>query len=468
MRNERAPGEHAFCLPPGTKVGDWRVLGCRGHGAYGVVYLAVREGQEDAGPVALKLALYPWDPRFIREVALLSLIQHPGVPRLLSHGFWKHPAGTTHPYIVMEWVEGSPLYDWAREHNPSSQQVLQVLAQLARVLQATHAASAVHRDFKGDNILVRRSDGRAMLMDFGAGHYQSAARLTWQSPPPGTPAYRSPEAGLFWIRSVREPNAWYQAGPADDVFALGVTAYRLVTGEYPPCAEPYEDKAGTWNMVAPRLRSPRELNPRVDPRLSALIVRMLSLAPEARGTAGELAEALEAAAGRAGAEAAQPLSEVKPPRTPVKARSRALAWVPAGAMALLGALLLLGTWKAAQLRPNSALTLATGATGMGDAAPSPSPAPTQEQSQRKEIAQEPPPKPFQGQRRPDARGQCPSPRHVSINGGCWVEQIAMDAKECARSGYVILKGRCYAPALDPDSKPVPTSSPADVQRIPTP
>ncbi len=466
MGNERAPGGHPFCLPPGTKIGDWRVLGCRGHGAYGVVYLAVREGQEAAGPVALKLALYPWDPRFMREVALLSLVHHPGVPRLLGHGFWRRPEGTTHPYVVMEWVEGTPLYDWAREHNPSSRQVLQVLGQLARVLQATHAASAVHRDFKGDNILVRRSDGRAVLVDFGAGNYQAAARLTWQSPPPGTPAYRSPEAGLFWIRSVREPGAWYQAGPADDVFALGVTAWRLVTGEYPPCAEPYEDEEGTWHLEAPQLRSPRELNPRVEPRLSALIVRMLSLAPEARGTAGELAEALEAAAAQAGAEAEQALFAKEPSPASERRRARAATWAPAGAVALLVAFLVLVPTK--KQGTSQVAAPDAGAAGVGDTAPSSPPEPIQEQPQRKEIAQEPPPKPFQGQRRPDARGRCPGEKQVPINGGCWVEYHAKDAKECAQYGYLLLKGKCFAPTLDPDSKPVPTSSPTNLQQAPTP
>ena len=207
MKRPPAPSPHPLWLPPGTLVGEWRVLDCLGHGAHGLVFRALRVGHEHEGPVALKLALFPWDPRFMREVALLSLVLHPGVPRLRGHGFFKHPSGTTHPYLVMDWVGGLPLYDWARQSNPSSRQVLQLLAQLARVLEATHAACALHRDVKGENVLVRRADGHALLMDFGSSHYQGAARLTWQAPPPGTPAYRSPEAAVFWRRSVGEPHA---------------------------------------------------------------------------------------------------------------------------------------------------------------------------------------------------------------------------------------------------------------------
>jgi serine/threonine protein kinase len=190
MERDQAPVSHVFCLPPGTRVLDWTGVGCHGHGAYGVVYRAVRVGQEAAGPVALKMALFPWDPRFMREVALLSLIRHPSIPRMYDHGFWQNPEGMFFPFIVMEWVEGTPLYQWARDHNPTNRQVLQVLTQLARALEATHAPRAVHRDVKGDNVLVRSADGSAVLTDFGAGNYQSAARMTCQPMPPGTPEYQ--------------------------------------------------------------------------------------------------------------------------------------------------------------------------------------------------------------------------------------------------------------------------------------
>ena len=74
-----------------------------------------------------------------------------------------------------------------------------VLAQLARALEALHAEGAVHRDVKGDNVLVRLLDRRAMLTDFGSCHFQGAERLTWQSLPPVTPAYLSPQAALFYL-----------------------------------------------------------------------------------------------------------------------------------------------------------------------------------------------------------------------------------------------------------------------------
>jgi hypothetical protein len=71
-----------------------------------------------------------------------------------------------------------------------------------------------------------------------------------------------------------------------------------VTGEYPFTSGLLQDDAGVWQVDELPLPSPQKLNPRVDAQLSALLVRMLSVSPEARGTARALAEALEAAAER--------------------------------------------------------------------------------------------------------------------------------------------------------------------------
>ncbi|HZI14447.1 MAG TPA: protein kinase, partial [Myxococcus sp.] len=181
-------------LPPGTLVGPWRLVDLRGRGTYGAVYLAEGVEPQASGRAALKLALVPGDERFAREAGLLSRLHHPSIPRFLGQGHWQSPSGLLHPYVAMELIEGIPLYEWARVSAPTSRQVLQLLAGLARALEATHAAEGVHRDVKGGNVLVRLEDGRAFLVDFGSSHYRGAATLTWQAFPPGTPAYRAPEA----------------------------------------------------------------------------------------------------------------------------------------------------------------------------------------------------------------------------------------------------------------------------------
>ncbi|MFL5350128.1 MAG: serine/threonine-protein kinase, partial [Hyalangium sp.] len=152
--------------------------------------------------------------------------------------------GTRRPFFAMEWVDGVPLYDWTRQHPPSPARVLRLLAQLAGALQELHAQGGVHRDLKGDNILVRSSDGRAMLTDFGSGTYPDASPLTPPAWHPGTPAYRSPEAALLELYSPWDHSARHAAGPADDLYSLGVTACRLLTGEYPQPGEFTQDEHG--------------------------------------------------------------------------------------------------------------------------------------------------------------------------------------------------------------------------------
>jgi serine/threonine-protein kinase len=425
--------------------------------------------------VALKVALYPRDARFAREVELLSRIHHPSIPRLLDHGHWQHPEGTTHPYLAMEFVEGTPLYDWAQEQRPTSRRVLRLLAGLARALEATHAVGGVHRDVKGGNVLVRPGDDHVFLTDFGSGHYPSAATLTWQPLPPGTPAYRSPEAWRFVLRSGHAPFAHYVAGPADDVFALGVTAYRLVTQEYPPSTDPADEESRLWHQEGASPRPPRALNARCCPELSALISRMLSVQPETRGGAHELAEALARVARNAGPEADVPLFGRDMPR-PESARAPSPRVVPQASnrvwrtwltAATVGGPLALGiAWALSTLPEEEHLfvgvapwvdTTDGGTVAVGDAALATPTVSVTNSAMWSMIALQLPPQPFPGQIRPDSKGRCPRRSQIPINGGCWVK-ILVDKTVCEEDGYVY-KGDCYLPAFPPAREPV--SSPAE-------
>jgi len=162
----RAPSPDS--LRPGDLVGPWRIEGYIGRGSYGAVFQARRAGHPSSPPVALKVALCSYDPRFVREEVLLNRVRHPSVPQLIDRGWWHSAAGVMHPYVVMELIRGMPLYDWAAKYNPTSRQVLQVMAQVAWALEVVHRADALHRDVRGDNILVE-PEGRAVLTDFGSG-----------------------------------------------------------------------------------------------------------------------------------------------------------------------------------------------------------------------------------------------------------------------------------------------------------
>jgi serine/threonine protein kinase len=496
-------------LSLGTKVGAWRVYGIRGQGAYGTVYRAMPEGLMQRGPCALKLAVHPADSRFEREVELLSRIRHPSVPRLLDAGLWLSPSGGSHPFLVMEWVEGEPLYSWAARRNPSSREVLALLAQAAGALQATHEVSAVHRDVKGDNMLVRPSDGRLFLTDLGSGYFARAARLTPVHGLPGTPAYRSPALWEYARWGKPGATSCLLARPEDDVFALGITAYRLVTDTYPLFLHPELKQGKSWLPGGEGAVPPRQLNPRVDSQLNALILRMLSPRLEERGSAGELAQAMERGVAHAGPPADAPLfawetlkssewtqedlteaehlghrprrrareralvaaqadaaARAQPERRKAEARapaSRPARWVsPQRWLPWLAAVLALG------LRPEGAMLsqgeprfpVAPGtsseepdAVSFGETAPRSSPAVTHS-SEKEGITEEFPEQPLPGQLQPDARGRCPN-KQRAINGGCWAK-VDSELKDCPTIGFTY-QGACYVIVRAPVK--VPTSAP---------
>ncbi len=504
------PASHPAMLSPGTVVGNWRVEAWAGRGVYGTVYRAVPLQAGHVSPVALKLALHPADPLFEREVHLLSLFDHPSIPRLLDHGMWLGPGGLLHPFLVMQWVDGVPLYDQARLQPLSPLQVLRWLSQLADALAALEARKVVHRDVKGGNVLVRRSDGRAMLMDFGTGIYPGAVTLT---PPlwfPGTPAYRSPESWLFELQIRGDATARYLSASADDLYALGVTACRLLTGEYPEPGVPLQDKHGNWHMEA--VIAPRALlgGPQVEPFLRDMTLRLLSVDREQRGTAVQWARSLEhvarqvaqegspskaavpdplpvppAAEQPAEAPAPKPHEEAPPKDAPgplakepsgasgtsERFRHRASTWRGWPWLALAAAGLALVLWARPDLRsePSEEPALAHAerseedapdaeTRGLGEAAAATSQEPAPAHSLHEKLAEEPLPEPQPGQLRPNAKGRCPHKRQTALNKGCWLE-TSLDREGCTQINGQMYKGLCYVPFIPPGRPP--TSSPTD-------
>jgi serine/threonine protein kinase len=389
---------------------------------------------------------------------------HLHVPRLVGHGEWQAPDGLRYPFISMEWVDGVPLYDWARLNPASNHQVRLWLIQLARALAALHAQGGVHRDVKGGNVLVRRMERCAVLTDLGTGIYAGATTLTPPHFYPGTPAYQSPESWLFERRFSQDPTARYQAGPADDLYALGVTACRLLTGEYPELPKPFQDEHGIWHVEAVRLPPALVRDACVEPGLRAVVLRLLSVLPEQRGTASELAEALEQQDGldhvpaTRRREAPIPLEAKRSGR--VLSRASARYWL---SLAVAG--LLLAIWT--QWRTEPSLVQATtpekgspdvGTVGLGEAAVCMPPEQAPSETTQEGMTQDTLPEPLPGQTRPDEKGRCPRKGLVTLNKGCWAT-TAVDREGCAEMGGQMFKGTCYVPFIPRGRRP--NSSPMD-------
>ncbi|HEX2075354.1 MAG TPA: protein kinase [Geodermatophilus sp.] len=167
---------------------------------------------------------YTGDPtflaRFRAEAQHAAALSHPNIAALYDYGETvAGDTGETLAYLVMELVEGEPLSDvLARHPRLDPGRVLDIVGQTAAALAAAHAAGVVHRDVKPGNVLVG-DDGVVKITDFGIAWSASSVPLTQTGQVVGTAHYLSPEQA-----------AGAKAGPASDVYALGMIAYECLAG----------------------------------------------------------------------------------------------------------------------------------------------------------------------------------------------------------------------------------------------
>lgn len=322
-------------LAPGTQVQEWRILEPLGGGGFVATY-RVESLHRPGQFFALKLAR---EPRDERELALLMTSAiHPHVVRLHAYGRWPHPE-TGHLYFVMDLVPGLPLHIWAKRRNPTLRVVVEKLATVALALEHLHAEGVLHRDVKPEHILVREPDGRPILIDFGLGWYPAAESLTPQGLAPGTPHLRSPEEVAFWRKHGGKSGARYACKPTDDVYALGVSAYRVLTGHWPfPPHLAWEELSAAIEGLAPP--APSVINRRLPAALNDVILRMMAKRVRDRfPSCAEVHAALVAAMSFAGSDALEmelfPYERVPGSSRPSQPRARRVHGVEI-AMALMG------------------------------------------------------------------------------------------------------------------------------------
>jgi len=214
---------------------------------------------------------------------------------------------------------------------------------------------------KEANILVRERDGEPVLVDFGAARGEDQSTLTEGLYPPGTPLYRSPEAWRFGREHGHERKVHYRPGKADDLYALGVVLYRLLTRGYPFLVT--KGDARSMRSVIDQVPLPPHIvNPNVPLEVSAVCMKLLEKRPEDRHpSALALCEELGDLLARADASWRLPLHDGPcPPRSepPESVRAVALqALRRAGVgMVMLASLVLVdggleGKWKAEPASP---------------------------------------------------------------------------------------------------------------------
>ncbi|PZS14695.1 MAG: serine/threonine protein kinase [Pseudonocardiales bacterium] len=220
--------------------------------------------------------------RFHTEARMTASLNHPGIAAVHDYGeATSGPNSADHvvAYLVMELVPGDPLDAiLTRQRRLSAGRTLDMLRQAGDALQAAHDRGLVHRDIKPANILIT-PDGKVKLTDFGIARAVDAAPVTRTGMVMGTAHYIAPEQA-----------AGDDAGPAADVYSLGVVGYECLAGGRPFSA----DNAVTIAMMHIRDQPP-PLPPDVPPALCELIETALAKDPLQRyRTGGELAAAVAA------------------------------------------------------------------------------------------------------------------------------------------------------------------------------
>jgi serine/threonine protein kinase/tetratricopeptide (TPR) repeat protein len=212
----------------GRRIGTYQLLREIGRGGMGTVYLARRADEQYEKLVAIKVLRRGMDTddivrRFRTERQILASLDHPNIARLLD-------GGTTDdglPYLVMEYVEGTPVTDYCDRQRLTTNARLRLFRTICAAVQHAHQNLVVHRDLKPGNILIT-TEGTPKLLDFGIAKVLTpelnALMLdrTRTELRVLTPDYASPEQ----VRGEK-------LATTSDVYSLGVVLYELLTGHRP-------------------------------------------------------------------------------------------------------------------------------------------------------------------------------------------------------------------------------------------
>ncbi len=214
----------------GQTIAHYRLLEKLGEGGMGIVYKA--EDTKLRRTVALKCLRDRADhndeirARFIREAQAAASLDHPNICAVYELG-----EENGQMFLAMAYVEGFPLSRMRAAVQPSLYQILRIVIQIGEGLRAAHQNGIVHRDIKGENILIT-FDGGVKITDFGLALIRDRSRLTQPGTIMGTITHMSPEQALSKSTDRRT-----------DIWSLGIVLFNLAEGRLPFKA------ANTWATV---------------------------------------------------------------------------------------------------------------------------------------------------------------------------------------------------------------------------
>lgn len=251
---------------PGLRCGPYRLERLLGAGGMGAVYLAERTDGEVQQEVAVKLLRADEHraglrERFLKERQFLASLKHPSIVHMIDAG----KTADARPYLVMEYVNGTPIDAYAE--GIDLRQKLVLFLRVCQGVSHAHRQLIIHRDLKPSNILVDVT-GQPKILDFGIAKLldetgdqtQTVERLL-------TPGYASPEQLSGGMQTT-----------ATDVYSLGAILYKITTARLPHGSQPASEVAAGKAEITPA----RRINPSIPEDLDYILRKALRHEPEAR------------------------------------------------------------------------------------------------------------------------------------------------------------------------------------------
>ena len=265
---------------------DFQIERLLGRGSTSTVYAARELALDRAVAIKILNPVLAEDldalRRFQEEARAVAALNHPHVAR--AYRFGRLPDGT--PYLVMRLVKGRTMRDRLRAEGMLLPELaIPILKHVVSALAAAHAIGIVHRDVRPENVLWDEENDKALLVDFGisALFASSDAKLTVLNETEslyGDPKYLSPE-------QIRDDDITVQA----DIYALGVMAYELLTGQ-----GPYDALTDAELLEAHLHAEPKDLakiQGEVEANIANVLRRCLDKDPKQRPAASDIGLALD-------------------------------------------------------------------------------------------------------------------------------------------------------------------------------
>ncbi len=254
----------------GRKLQQYKIVEHINEGGMSNIYLGIHTQLERK--VAIKslnsLAITQSEivKRFRNEAITLGSLKHPNIVTL--YDYIERPNGV---YLVLEYVEGETLSDYIEQNGPmDEEEAISMFVQILEAIHFAHQQGIIHRDLKPSNFMINKHK-KVKILDFGIAKPERAnVRITQTGMKVGTTMFMSPEQIKGKLVDRRS-----------DIYSLGVTLYRMLTGEFP-----YDEDLSEFDIsvkiVNDPFPDPRKLNPTVSSTLAKSIKKATQKKPYER------------------------------------------------------------------------------------------------------------------------------------------------------------------------------------------